>query len=231
MTSAPSKFKLVKRGFKDTIVLVPGWATDHRIFSTLELPYNYLLPVGLRPFRFKEDLLEFLNKRSLDKVSLFGWSSGGFLASDFAAGNPQKVDALILVSIRRKFPLSGLKAVRRYLEKNRKAYLYKFYLECFSKTEKEERSWFKNNLLESYLKENNIESLIDGLDYLVQARIVPGSLKGLKKIKIVYGRQDKIAPFKEAKELQEALGADFVSLPDAGHLPFLDQEFSKKLYG
>jgi len=231
MISAPAKFKLAKRGFKDTIVLVPGWAMDHRIFSTLELPYNYLLPLAVRPFQFKEDLSEFLNKESIDKVSLFGWSSGGFLAADFAVRNPEKVDTLILVSVRRKFPLSGLKAVKRNLEKNKKATLYKFYLECFSKTEQEELVWFKNNLLESYLKENKIESLIDGLNYLAQASIVSESLKDLKKIKIIHGRQDKIAPHKEAAEIKKALEADFVSLSDAGHLPFLNQGFSKKFYG
>ena len=228
MISSPSKFKLVERGFKDTIVLVPGWATDHRIFSTLELSYNYLLPLLVRPFCFREDLSEFLNKESIDKVSLFGWSSGGFLAADFAALNPQKVDALILVSIRRKFPLPGLKMVERYLEKNKKAYLYKFYLECFSKTEKEELAWFKNNLLGIYLEENEMESLLDGLDYLAQASIVPESLKSIRKIKIVHGLKDKIAPPKEALEIKEALEADFVSLFDAGHLPFLNQGFSKK---
>jgi len=163
----------------------------------------------------------------MDKVSLFGWSSGGFLAAGFAALNPKRVDALILVSIRRKFPLPGLEMIKRYLEKNKRAYLYKFYLECFSKTEKEELTWFKNNLLESYLKENEMGSLMDGLDYLAQASIVPESLKGLKKIKIIHGRRDKIAPLKEAREIKEALEADFVSLWDAGHLPFLNREFSK----
>ena len=209
MIFSPSKFKLVGRGFKDTIVLVPGWATDHRIFSTLELPYNYLLPRVMRPFRFKEDLSEFLSKESIDKVSLFGWSSGGFLAADFAALNPKKVDALILVSIRRKFPLPGLKAVKRYLEKNKRATLYKFYLECFSKTEKEELDWFKNNLLRIYLEENKIESLLDGLDYLTQASIVPESLKSIKKIKIVHGHKDKIAPPKRSERDKRGAGSGF----------------------
>src|SRR5512135_1893728 len=131
MTSRVSAFKIWNRGFKENMVLVPGWATDSRIFSALDLHANYLLPTSIQPFHFKEDLRAFLDAQSIDKVSLFGWSSGGFLATDFALENSSRIEELILVSIRRSYPVLALKKIRGYLEKNRRAYLYKFYLECF----------------------------------------------------------------------------------------------------
>ena len=38
------KFKYIDRQKPETAVLVPGWATDYRIFDTLDLDYNYLMP-------------------------------------------------------------------------------------------------------------------------------------------------------------------------------------------
>src|SRR3990167_214046 len=103
MISPASKFKLCNRGFKRAIALIPGWATDYRIFNTLDLNYNYLLPIEYYPFNFVKELRGALDRESIDKVSLFGWSMGGFLASDFASQNPDRVDNLILLSVQEKF--------------------------------------------------------------------------------------------------------------------------------
>ena len=57
MISRKSEFKLIDRGFKDTILLIPGWAADYRIFDSLDLEFNYLLPMKLRLCRkFVPDL-------------------------------------------------------------------------------------------------------------------------------------------------------------------------------
>lgn len=225
-----SKFKLFDRGFKNTIILIPGWATDYRIFTTLNLKkYNYLLPVELCPFSFKKDLCELLNEKFLDKILLFGWSMGGFLAADFALSYPYRIDELVLLGIRKKFDSALLKEIEAKLKKNKSAYLYKFYLDCFSKNDKEGLIWFKKHLLKDYIDKMELGNLLKGLDYLSAAQINPESLTKIEKIKIFHGEEDRIAPLDEAREIKSYLPqAKFICIPAAGHISFLNLQFKDK---
>ena len=71
MRSVKSKFKLIKRGFTNPLVLIPGWATDYRIFDSLDLNYDYILPVEFSPLDFEAALSSYLEKNSIHKISLF----------------------------------------------------------------------------------------------------------------------------------------------------------------
>ena len=74
MISAKSTiFKYVNKGYRDSIVFIPGWASDYRIFSNLDLDFNYLLPVEFYPFSFEKDLKEALEKNSIKKNSRIGF--------------------------------------------------------------------------------------------------------------------------------------------------------------
>jgi pimeloyl-ACP methyl ester carboxylesterase len=232
MISERSRFRLVRRGFKDAIVLVPGWAADYRIFDTLDLNYNYLLPVDFNPAYFEDCLLEFLDAASLSRVSLFGWSQGGFLASDFASQYPEKIDELILLGIRKRYDQRALEEIKLKLTRNKRVFLYKFYLNCFSSGDNEGRAWFKIRLLKKYLDNMSAEQLIDGLDYLSRARIKTEDLSGIKKIRIFHGTEDRIAPFQEAMEIKSCLpAAEFIRIEGAGHILFLNPDFKGKFYG
>ncbi len=136
MNSQISEFSYIYRGFKEAIVLIPGWATDYRIFSNLDLNYNYLLPVRFNPLDFKKKLSKELDKRGINKISMLGWSLGGFLAVEFFSDNPERIDKLILISIRKRYDSKNLEDIAFKLKKNKKAWLYKFYLDCFSKKDK-----------------------------------------------------------------------------------------------
>ena len=232
MISAESKFRIVERGFKKTIVLVPGWATDYQIFDTLDLNYNYVLPVDFNPVDFKDSLLKFLKTSSIERVSLFGWSQGGFLASDFASHNTERIDELILVGIRKRYDQNALKEIRCKLKQNKRVFLYKFYLNCFSADDNKQRSWFKKRLLKKYLDRISLEYLIRGLDYLSSQEIKAEALSGVKNIRIFHGGQDRIAPLKEALEIKSCLRhAEFTVLNKSGHLLFLNPDFRGKFNG
>lgn len=225
-------FKFEERGFKDTLVLIPGWATDYRIFSPLNLNYNYLFPTDNYFLDLGERLLGVLNKRSIDKVSIFGWSLGGFLGADFAFKNPGRINELILLGIRKKFDSAALEGIKTQLIENKKACLYKIYLGCFSDTEKENLLWFKEKLLKDYISSLKLEDLIEGLDYLSKTEINLKPLAKIKKIMIFHGLKDKIAPVEEAREMQQELpDADFLFMPEAGHLPFMQKDFAQVFYG
>lgn len=229
MISQASKFKLFNRGFNETLALVPGWASDYRIFNALDLNYNYLLPAEYYPFNFEKDLKAALDDECIDRVSLFGWSMGGFLASDFASKNPERVNELILVSVQKRFSAQLLEDIKRKLNENKRAFLYKLYFNCFSKEDEEGLNWFKEHLLMVYLNELKLGGLLLGLDYLLQAKIDPVSLSGIKKIRIFHGEQDKIASFDAAQQIKVELPqAEFIGLAGIGHTPFLNRKFKEK---
>ncbi len=229
MTSPALKFKFLDRGFENTILLIPGWASDYRIFNGLDLNYNYLLPVELDPFNFEKDLIALLEAEPLSKITLFGWSMGGFLASDFASNNPDKVDELILVSIQKKYSLELLDDIRLKLKQNKEAFLYKLYFNCFSDDDSEGLNWFKENLLKNYLDELGLESLLRGLDYLAKSQINPASLTSIERIRIFHGEHDKIASYDEALQIKTELSqAEFITLTGIGHTPFLNRKFKEK---
>jgi len=229
MISPTSKFKLLDKGFNKAILLVPGWASDYRIFAGLDLDYNYLLPLEVDPFNFEKDLTELFEAESIDKISLFGWSMGGFLAADFSAKNPDKVDELILVSVQKKYSRELLEDIKLKVKQNKKAFLYKLYFNCFSDTDSEGLNWFKEHLLNSYVDELGLEGLSSGLDYLSKAEIIPASLSGIKRIRIFHGECDKIASYDEALQIKTELKqAEFITLKGIGHTPFLNRQFKDK---
>lgn len=56
-------------------------------------------PRGNKPFtirQFADDLLGFMDKHSIDKATLVGFSDGGNIAMVFAINHPERVDRLIL---------------------------------------------------------------------------------------------------------------------------------------
>ncbi|MBI5144817.1 MAG: alpha/beta fold hydrolase [Candidatus Omnitrophica bacterium] len=231
MISLRSKFKLINRGFKKTLVLIPGWATDFRIFAALDLKFNYLMPIKFCPFYFKKNLINFLNKKSIKKVSLFGWSMGGFLACDFASEYPDRIGQLILLSVRRSFKRKALKEIELKIKQNKKAYLYKFYLDCFSSEDKEGLNWFRKHLLKVYLNQMPSEELLSGLDYLTRAKINPESLSRIKRITFFHGKEDRIAPINEVRQIKSGLAkSEFICADGLGHILFLNHKFKDKFY-
>lgn len=224
-------FKFVDRKESKNLVLISGWAFDYRIFEQLDLPYNYFLFRDNSPTNFEDELKDMLTKNNIDKISLLGWSKGAFSACDFAYKYPQAVDELILAGVRKKYKKDSLEYIKGYLRKNASVFLHRFYKECFSKTEKEQYSWFKKTLLKDYLRNTDADKLIEGLDQLAEKSIEPDLLKEIKNIKIVHGTEDKVAPFDQASTLFDTLdSARLIIFQDTGHIPFLRTDFKQRLY-
>ncbi len=213
-------FKITNNRRDGSLILLPGWATDHRIFEKLDLPYNYILPVPFSPNTFETEFLEFAEQNNIKKISVFGWSLGGYCAADFAVKHPEMVEELILVSVKKKYDKEGIDTVKRHIKDSRKAYLYKFYYECFSKDETEKLKWFKGALMKEYLDKFDAEKLFEGLDYLLNTQLDINKLKNLK-VKFIYGMKDRIVPLNEIIALKKELpDGEFVFIDEGGHLPF-----------
>ncbi len=230
MISQKSGFKLVDRGFKETVLLIPGWAMDYRIFNSLDLDFNYLMPGPLSLTGFEAALLASLKEESLEKISILGFSMGGFLAADFASGYPQKIKDLTLIGMRKRYDKDDIEKIKGYIANNKAGYLYKFYHECFSSGEQKELSIFKKGLMKDYLEEMTVDALIAGLDYLKSAELDTGKLKTVKT-RFIHGEDDSIAPIEGVLALKNELpGSKLVILRNVGHIPFLRSDF-KAFYG
>ncbi|MFH0948765.1 MAG: alpha/beta hydrolase [Elusimicrobiota bacterium] len=226
-------FKFINRKEEKSIVLIPGWAFDSKIFATMDLKYNYFLYSNKNKSiaGFEDELKNLLSEQHINKISLLGWSHGAFLSYDFAYKNPELIDELILIGIKIKYEKKILEDVKKYIIKNKVAYLYKFYAECFCKEDEKYFAWFRKNLLNDYLQDMETEDLIDGLDRLSCAEINPNLLNGIKEIKIVHGEKDKISTIDEAIAFKNNLPhAKLIVFNDSGHLPFLKENFKELLY-
>lgn len=232
-----SEFRLLDRGARNTILLIPGWAFDYRIFSSLDLRSNYLLPVEYSPFDFAESLLAAMRKNSLKKISILGWSMGSFLAFDLLSKHQDKVDDAIFVSVRRRYEKEKIENIEASLKKNRRAFLFKFYNDCFSGDERKASDWFRRSLLKSYLNQMDLNLLLNGLDYLLGSEFDPRILSdvssarmhnGETKIKIIHGINDRVARLDEALELKNDMPhVEFIVIEETGHLPFLNPNFKR----
>ena len=224
MTCPASEFEFFPRGFAETLLLVPGWATDHRIFRPLDLEFNYLAAVSFSPRDFQEGLLSALQRHRLDRVAVLGWSLGGYLALEFARAHPERVieGALFAIGMRERYEPAAIEAIKGRLARNKAAYLRRFYEACFSSGEREARGWFERELLGGYLDQMELEPLLAGLDYL--ASTSPADAK----VRFIHGREDRIAPIGEMLAMKERLpGARLVCMENAGHAAFLNPEFKK----
>jgi pimeloyl-ACP methyl ester carboxylesterase len=222
-----SEFKLFNRGFDRTILLIPGWAADYRIFSSLNLYGNYLMPVEFSPFDFEEGLLEAMGANGINRISVMGWSMGSFLAFDLLSRYKDWIDRVIFISAREAYGADELEDAKAHLKKNKRAFLYKFYNRCFFKAEKQELSYFRKGLMKAYLDQMRLETLLEGLDYLSAGRITPRIPDGIE-IKFIHGEEDSIAPITEARILKNNLpGARLIAVPSTGHMPFLKHNFKE----
>ena len=207
------------------MVLLPGWATDGRIFEGV-LPGVTAVTTGpLRPEGFSRRLAAFLDRAARGSVTVVGWSLGGFLAAEFAREYPGRVRRVVLVGIRREYPEGDVAGVLRSLSADLGGCLSGFYAQCFYPSQMPAYRRFRAGLQAAYLREMDGGALREGLSYLASARLSGGTLPACP-VAIVHGEKDVVAPFEEAEGVaREGGNATFHPLPGAAHAAFLADGF------
>ncbi len=223
-------FRFVDRKQNKHLVIAVGWAFDYRIFASLDLPYNYFFFTGPCIADFAKELAKLLTQNNIEKISLLGWSQGAFAVCDFISQDLAVIDEVILIGARKNYK-GRLEKIKRYLKKNREAFLYTFYRECFCRQEEKNYLWFRDTLLNDYLKEMSLSMLLDDLEWLGKTEIQPQLLRNIDSLIFVHGKKDAVAPLSEAFDIAETLpNASFIAFEETGHLPFLRDDFKKRLY-
>jgi len=207
------------------MVLLPGWATDGRIFEGV-LPGVTAVTTGpLRPEGFSRRLAAFLDRAARGPVTVVGWSLGGFLAAEFAREYPDRVRRVVLVGIRRAYPEGDVKAVLRSLSADPVPCLSEFYAQCFYPSQMPAYRRFRGGLQAAYLQEMDAGALREGLSYLLGARLSGETLPACP-VAILHGENDVVAPLAEAEGVaREGGNTTFHRLPGAAHAAFLADGF------
>ena len=221
MMTSKEEFFVVGGGGDPSMVLLPGWATDGRIYEGV-LPGVTAVTTGpLRPEGFSRRLAAFLDHAARGPVTVVGWSLGGFLAAEFAREYPDRVRRVVLVGIRREYPEGDVEGVLRSLSADPGGCLTGFYAQCFYPSQIPAYRRFRSGLQAAYLREMDGGALREGLSYLAEARLSGETLPACP-VAIVHGEKDVVAPFEEAEGVAWESGtATFHPLPGAAHAAFL----------
>jgi len=204
-------------------VFLPGWGFDGRILRLLKPSPDWICPdITLDPETFEPDLLHFLVSKNIKPIRIIGWSMGAMLGLDFAAMYPEKVESLILVSLRSHWPGHEIKKLQVEFTENRDAFLKDFYRKCFL-GDKEYYRNFCRTLKPLYLNEAemNIERLQRGLKFL-EKYTRPSPVPSIP-VRLIHGKQDIIAPVAEMPILK---GSEVELIQNGGHAVFLSENCS-----
>ncbi|MCL2448424.1 MAG: alpha/beta hydrolase, partial [Polyangiaceae bacterium] len=184
----PLKEFVVAAGTVPSAVLIPGWATDSRVFGGLFPDVAAVRVLGaLRTEGFVDRLAAFLGAVAAGPVTIVGWSLGGFLAAEFAGKYPSRVRRLVLIGVRLRYPPSEVEPVRSALLRDRQACLSDFYARCFFPSRMKEYRLFRSGLQEEYFREMDKDALLSGLDYLERVAFPADSLLPSCPVKIIHG--------------------------------------------
>ena len=153
-----------------TIVFIPGWAFDSRIFSNMAGCSNRMLFENSSPDNFTQRLHDELLQKNITSADFFGWSLGGFLALDFCKQYHNLAGKLYLVSMKTKYSPEELDNEIKLIQKDRRSYLLSFYRNCFAGN-RQEFAWFEKTLMRDYLEKFNEEYLLEGLEFLRKQEI------------------------------------------------------------
>lgn len=207
------------------VVMLPGWATDGRVFALRGAIGARVLTGTFLPDRYMRPLADYLENAALGPVTLVGWSLGGFAAVEFARAYPRLVGRLVLVGVRRSYPAEEIAAFRDALLADRERCLGRFYRECFLPAHAGEYKGFREGLMRSYMAEMSMTDLLEGLEYLAAQEITPAALSRCP-VTLIHGGRDPIAPPAEARDIVDSASAKLMMLPRAGHAAWLTDEFA-----
>ena len=204
-----------------TLLLVPGWGFDERIFERLSLPYNYLLYTGCDMAALEDAVLA----RGCGALDVLGWSQGGVALAALAAKYPGLIAELTLVGVRPAYPAEALEEIKGLLTRSTATYLKCFYKACLDRAD---LLWFKRTLQKAYVARFTLDDLIAGLDWLAQVQLDVEALQNIASVTLVHGAADQVAPVQEARDLAAQLPqARYCEVPGAAHAVFLHPRFAE----
>jgi pimeloyl-ACP methyl ester carboxylesterase len=219
---------------------IPHFARDHRVLA-LDLPgfggspmppWEVTIPAYGRYFR------DFLERTGIERCSLVSNSMGGFIATELAINEPERVDDLTLVSA------AGITWARARNEPAEMAarmlraaapLALRFQMSAIRRPKMRQRVfnglWYKPNALRRELIwEQVVPALQSPATFDSMRKLVGYDIRSrLEEIEvptlIVWGRQDAVVPVPAAEIYKKLIGdnAELVIFDRCGHMPELER--------
>ena len=221
------------------LLLLPGWGMENAVWEPILEDLSQEIQLDSFDWRGVKSLAEFssrvvtyLNHQQPKSLILLGWSLGSLVALDIARQYPSIVSKIILVGGTSRFTALGreyeagwhariVERMKRQLARDPDKTLKAFYTSMFSRKELEQG--YDHRFLtdiQTYFEGDDLESLILGLDYLLQVDY-RNALTVQAPILLIHGEEDEICPLGAARYISEqAKSAVLRTIPGAGHIPF-----------
>ncbi len=177
-----------------------------------------------------DDCLGLLDYLGIENpVVVCGLSMGGYVAFEFFRRYPERVAGLILVSTKAKPDTPEGKAARdAAIAKAKKEGVAAVAADMLPKL-LASQTYDEDSELVEFVQEMMEDTSLEGMVGALQAmKDRPDSTPTLATIDvptlIIHGADDQLIPLSEARAMQAAIeGAELVVIPEAGHLPNLEQ--------
>ncbi|MFC4767660.1 alpha/beta fold hydrolase [Effusibacillus consociatus] len=226
------------------LLLLPGWGMPSSVWKPLlpELEHSFELLFldwcGIDDLPgFQRHVLSVINRNSLERFSLMGWSLGSLAALQVAAMYPSLVENLILFGATSQFVLDEeasqpagwpkriVERMKRQLPKDRTQTLNAFYRSMFSDEEKLKGldQIFINRMHED--QPYSDDELVAGLDYLTEASAKKDLNMIQSRVLLIHGEADQICPPEASRIIAGGVTGPvhLEVLANTGHIPFFTQ--------
>ena len=236
---------------KNTLVLLHGIGASadrwSNVLPTLSKYYNLIVPdiIGFgysdKPtVEYTMDFFvgffeDFLSKLKVEKLSIIGSSFGGYLATEFAVRNQEKVSKLILAA-----PAGAMRTSTRVLDQYIMAALYPTY-ENTSRAFKDmaqEPSIVDEGTVRDFMNRMRLPNAKYAfMSTLLAMRDSEGLVGKLSRISIptllIWGGNDRMIPLAYSKEYAEIPNNHLTVIDNCGHTPFVEKptEFNDIVLG
>ena len=218
------------------LVFINSLGTDFRIWDGVvaRLPNHSILRYDKRGHGLSDasasvsipdhaaDLLGLLNHLNIERAILIGVSVGGMIALQFAAAYPNRVAALVPCDTGLKIGTTEswstrIEAIRSGgMESIGNAVMNRWFDQSFIAAG-------KSAVYKNMLTRQSPEGYIATCAAIRDTDLHPIIHKIKSPALVICGEQDQSTPSSLNEELADALGAKLVLIPNAGHLPCIEQ--------
>jgi pimeloyl-ACP methyl ester carboxylesterase len=219
---------------------IPHFAQTHRVIA-LDLPgfgASPMPPWQLTIPAYGRFLRDFCERLGVDRCSLVGNSMGGFIASEVAITDPERVDDLTLVSAAgitwarsRREPAEMLARVGRAAAPlvlrfemsaiRRPRFRHQAFAGVFHNPNKLRRELLWENVVPAFNSPGYFDSMRNLVGYDIRDRLEEIGVPTL----IVWGRNDRVVPVPAALSYKKRIGdnAELVIFDGCGHVPMMER--------
>ncbi len=219
---------------------IPHFAQTHRVIA-LDLPgfgASPMPPWQLTIPAYGRFLRDFCERLGIDRCSLVGNSMGGFIASEVAITDPERVDDLTLVSAAgitwaraRREPAEMLARIGRAAAPlvlrfemsaiKRPRFRHQAFAGVFHNPTKLRRELLWENVVPAFNSPGYFDSMRNLVGYDIRDRLEEIGVPTL----IVWGRNDRVVPVPAALSYKKRIGdnAELVIFDGCGHVPMMER--------